>query len=581
MIKALINNKEVTVEDGMSILNAAKTIGIKVPTLCYHPDLRATAACGICVVKVDSMGGKYVRACATPLENNMVITTHDAEIYKVRRTTLELILSAHPNECLSCLRNQSCELQKLSSEFGIKEIKFDSLVKKVPEDSSTKSVVLHPEKCIKCGRCLVACQELQDVHALVFLNRGFDTEFAPTALNLEESPCVDCGQCAAHCPVGAIYEYDQVADMWEALGDTDKYTIVQMAPAVRVALGEEFGFPVGTNITGIIYAALRRLGFDKIFDTNFGADLTIMEEASEFVERFANGKGKIPMITTCCPAWVNYMEEYYSDMIDHFSSAKSPHQMLGAMSKTYYAEAQNIDPSKIFMVSIMPCTAKKNESIKNEYMRSSGFQDVDLVLTTRELARMIKQSGIDMNSLENEEADNFLGQYTGAATIFGVTGGVMEAALRTAAYFINGENLKKFEFDNVRGLLGVKETSVVVGGQEVRIAVAHGLKNVKYVLNNVRDALSNGKPSPYHFIEIMACPGGCVGGGGQPYGINDEVRTKRAEGLYKEDDEAVIRCSHDNPDIQKLYKDYLGEPLGEKAHKLLHTKYKAKEKYVR
>ena len=581
MIKALINNKEVTVEEGMSILNATKTIGVKVPTLCFHPDLRATAACGICVVKVDSMGGKYVRACATPLENNMIITTHDAELYKVRRLTLELILSAHPNECLSCLRNQSCELQQLASDFGIKEVKFDSQVKKMPKDASTKSVVLHPEKCIKCGRCLVACQEMQDVHALTFLNRGFDTEFSPTALNLSESPCVDCGQCAAHCPVGAIYEYDQVDAMWEALGDADKYTVVQMAPAVRVALGEEFGYPVGTNITGIIYAALRRLGFNKIFDTNFGADLTIMEEATEFVERFANGKGKIPMITTCCPAWVNYMEEYYSDMIEHFSSAKSPHQMLGAITKTYYAEAQKIDPSKMFTVSIMPCTAKKNESIKNEYMHSSGFQDVDLVLTTRELARMIKQSGIDMSSLENEVADNFLGQYTGAGTIFGATGGVMEAALRTAAYFVNGENLKKFEFDNVRGLEGVKETSVQVGGHEVKIAVAHGLKNVKYVLNNVRDALNEGKPTPYHFIEIMACPGGCVGGGGQPYGINDEVRRKRAEGLYKEDADSVLRCSHDNPDIQKLYKDFLGEPLGEKAHKLLHTKYKAKEKYVR
>ncbi len=579
MIKALINNIEIEVKEGTSILDAAKTIGIKIPTLCYHPDLRATAACGICVVQIDSMGGKCVRACVTPLENKMVIKTHSNELHQVRRATLELILSAHPNECLTCLRNQSCELQQLAADFGINEIDFEYMLKRVGEDASTKSVVLYPDKCIKCGRCLVACQEMQDVHALTFLNRGFDTVFAPSANTLKESPCVDCGQCAAHCPVGAIYEYDQTAVLWEALSDKNKYTVVQIAPAVRVAIGEAFGFEVGTNITGKLYAALRRLGFDQIFDTNFGADLTIMEEASEFVQRYAHGKGLIPMITTCCPAWVLYMEEYYTDMLDHFSSAKSPHQMLGAMAKTYFAEKTEIEASKIYTVSIMPCTAKKNEIDKNEDMHSSGYQDVDLVITSRELARMIKQAGIDLNSLEDETADSILGEYTGAGTIFGATGGVMEAALRTAVYFATGENLEKVEFENVRGLEGVKETSVTVGGKEVRLAIAHGLKNVKHVLTKVRESIKNGGEPVYHFIEIMACPGGCVGGGGQPYGINDEIRAKRAKGLYQEDAECNIRASHENPYIQQLYKEFLGEPLGDKAHKLLHTHYKPKSKY--
>lgn len=580
MIKAKINGHEIEVPKGTSILTAAKSIGVNIPTLCYHPDVCATASCGICVVKVMSMGGKYIRACATAIEPNMDIVTHNSEINKVRRTTLELILSAHPDDCLTCPRNGNCELQNIAADFGLRNDRFDKIKQLFPIDDSTKSVVLNPEKCIKCGRCMVVCQEKQKVYALTFLNRGFNTVFAPSGdITLSKSPCVDCGQCAAHCPVGAIYEYDETQIVLNVLDHKDKYAVVQIAPAVRVALGEMFGFDVGANITGKIYAALRAMGFKAVFDSNFGADLTIMEEASEFVKRFVDKKGNIPMITTCCPAWVNYMEEYYPDMLSHFSTAKSPHAMVGAMSKTYYAEKMGIDPSKIFMVSIMPCTAKKNEITKNDHMKASGYQDVDVVLTTREFGRLIKQFGIDIKSIAEEKADSILGEYTGAGTIFGATGGVMEAALRTAYYLITKKKLDKVDFNAVRGLDDVKETSIDIDGNKVNIAVAHGLRNVASVLDKVRAAKEKGEPTPYHFIEVMACHGGCVSGGGQPYASIDDIRTKRAAGLYTEDKNCEIRCSYENEAIKKIYAEYLGEPLGEKSHRLLHTDYKGKAKY--
>jgi len=432
MINVKINGNDYKVKEGMTILEAANMVQVKVPTLCYHPDLPAWAACGLCVVKIEG-SPKMIRACATPVEEGISIITHDPEIVEVRRTVLELILSRHPNDCLRCPRNNNCELQELSANFGIREIPFEQRLRDLPVDDSSPSIVLNPEKCVFCGRCVNVCHEMQKVFAIEFLSRGFETRIAPAAdVRLNDSPCVYCGQCSAHCPVGAIYEKDETHDVWMALRDPDKVKVVQIAPAVRVALGESFGYEPGTLVTGKTYSALRRLGFDAIFDTNFGADLTIMEEGSEFVERFVDKKGALPLITSCCPSWVDYLEKYYDDMIPNFSTAKSPHEMVGALAKTYYAKKMGIDPSKIFMASIMPCTSKKYEITRTEDMFSSGYQDIDVSLTTRELARMIKQAGIDFPNLPDEQADSILGEYAGAGTLFGATGGVMEAALRTA-----------------------------------------------------------------------------------------------------------------------------------------------------
>jgi NADH-quinone oxidoreductase subunit G len=493
-----------------------------------------------------------------------------------------LILSNHPNECLTCGRNNNCELQSVVADFAIREEFFEKIVPDIPQDKSTGNIVLDPRKCIKCARCVDVCQNTQDVWALTFLHRGFNTRMAPAGdISLAESPCVRCGQCSAHCPTGAIVEQDDTKLAWKALRDPEQYCVVQIAPATRVALGEAFGYPLGSNVTKKMYAALRRMGFKAIFDTNFGADVTIMEEASEFVERFAHKKGPLPLITTCCPSWVDFMEKFHSDMIPYFSSAKSPHEMVGALVKTYYAEKKKLDPAKIKVISIMPCTAKKFEISRSREMSASGYQDVDVVLTTREMARMVKQAGIDFVNLPEEECDHILGDYSGAGTIFGATGGVMEAALRTAYSFVTGKKLPKVEFENVRGLKEVKETSINIEGTEVRIAVAHGLANVEYVLNQIRTARKEGKPPPYHFVEVMACPGGCVGGGGQPYGVTDELRVARSKGLYSEDEALTIRCSHENPYVQQLYKEFLGKPLGEKSHRLLHTKYQPLPVYRR
>ncbi len=574
-----INGTPLTVEAGTTILDAAKSVNIKIPTLCHHPDLPAWAACGICIVKLAG-SAKMLRACATPVEEGQNIITHDPEIVSVRRTVLELILSNHPNDCLQCPRNQNCELQTLAAEFGIREVPFKSILRDFPVDSSSPSIVLNSDKCVLCGRCSKVCQEMQNVWALEFLGRGINTRIAPAAdVQLNDSPCIKCGQCAAHCPVGAIYENDETQKVWKALQDPEMYTVVQIAPAVRVAIGESFGYEPGELLTGKTYASLRRLGFKAIFDTNFGADLTIMEEASEFIERFAHKKGDIPLITSCCPAWVDYMEKYYSDMIPNFSTAKSPQEMVGVLSKTYYAQKMGVDPKKIFMVSIMPCTAKKYEITRTDEMFASGYQDIDVSLTTRELVRMIKAAGLDFRNLPDEEADSILGEYTGAGTIFGATGGVMEAALRTAYFFITGKNLGKVDLIQTRGLDGVKEAEIDINGTKVRIAVAHWMSNIEHVLNKVRKAKEEGKEPPYHFIEVMACRGGCVAGGGQPYGATDEVRKKRAAGLYKDDSTSKIRCSHENAHVQQLYKEFLGKPLSEKSEHLLHTEYHPRPLY--
>ncbi len=581
LIKATINGNSVEVPEGTTILEAAAKVHLKIPTLCKHPDLPPTAACGICLVKVAGMN-KMPRACCTPIENGMVITTHDPEVVELRRNVVKMILSKHPNECLTCGRNGHCELQTLASDFGIRQQRLPSLVKDLPIDNSTGTIVLEPRKCILCGRCLRVCQDLQNVWALSFLERGLDTRIAPAGdITLAESPCIGCGQCSAHCPTGAIFEFDEIEKVWGLLRDKNYHCVVQIAPAVRVAIGEAFGYPPGTNLTNKLYSALRYMGFDTVFDTNFGADVTIMEEGTEFVQRFIHHKGELPLITSCCPAWVDFMEKYHADMIDHFSTCKSPHAIVGTLAKTYFAKKTKLDPRKMRVVSIMPCTAKKHEIMRSQDMFASGFQDVDASLTTRELARMIKQAGIDFASLPDGEADSILGEYTGAGTIFGATGGVAEAAIRGAHFMITGEHLQDMEFEPIRGLEGVKETSVMIGKNEVRIAVAHGMGNIETVLERVRAAREAGDEPPYHMIEVMACPGGCIGGGGQPYGITDELRKQRAMGLYGDDRGCKKRRSYENESVQKLYKDFLGKPMSEMSHKLLHTHYKGKPTYQR
>jgi NADH-quinone oxidoreductase subunit G len=579
MVTLKINGIEVSVEAGTTILDAAKKVGVKIPTLCYHPDLPAWAACGICVVKATN-SPKMLRACATPVSAGLDIITHDEEIIRVRTTVIQLILSTHPNDCLGCPRNQNCELQRLAAEFGIREMPFPERINELPIDDSTPSIVLNPEKCIKCGRCAIVCQQLQGVNALEFLGRGENTRIAPAAdVTLNESPCIKCGQCSAHCPVGAIYEKSQCGEVWQALQKEELHCVVQIAPAVRVAIGEAFGKEPGEIMTGQLYAALRRLGFKAVFDTNFSADLTIMEEGSEFVKIFTQTPESLPLITSCCPAWVDYLEKYYSDMIPNFSTAKSPQQMMGAVAKTYYAQKIGVDPTKMFVVSIMPCTAKKYEVDRSKEMRASGYQDVDIALTTRELARMIKMAGIDFLSLPDEPADSLLGEYTGAGTIFGVTGGVMEAALRTAYHLVTKKELSDVNFTEVRGLDGVKEATIDIEGTKVNVAVAHGMANIAEVLDKVKAAKARGEKSPYDFIEVMACRGGCIGGGGQPYGATDEIRLKRTAGIYRDDEQSVKRCSHHNPQITRIYEDFLGAPLSEKSHHLLHTHYRPRPIY--
>ena len=581
MIQLEINGTPVEVPQGTSILNAAKVAHIKIPTLCYHPDLKAGASCGICVVR-NAGSPKLLRACCTEAAPGMKITTHDADIVSVRRTVLELILANHPNDCLQCPRSGNCELQKIAADFGVRDNPYPREVLQAPIDASTPSIVLNPEKCIKCGRCADVCQNMQTVWALEFIGRGEKTRLMPAAgVSLNDSPCIKCGQCSAHCPVGAIYENDQTGKAWDALRDPNKVAIAQIAPAVRVAIGEAFGLPPGAITTGKIYAALRRLGFEKVFDTNYSADVTIMEEGTEFIKRFTKG-GKLPLITSCCPAWTDWMEKYAPDFTENFSTAKSPQQMLSALAKSYWAEKQGVEPKNIYVISIMPCTAKKYEITRSDEMSASGFQDTDLVLTTRELARMIKSAGIDFMDFPDEPADELLGTYSGAGTIFGVTGGVMEAALRTAYCLITGDaQPPSINFDCVRGMEGVKEAEIDIKGAKVKIAVAHQMSNVAQVLNAVRADIKAGVKPRYDFIEVMACRGGCIGGGGQPCGATDAIRALRTAGIYTDDEKSKVRMSHLNPQVQALYKDYLDHPGSHKAEKLLHTSYRKRKVYAK
>jgi len=579
MLNVKINGKEVQVPEGSTIMEAAHAANVKIPSLCYNKDLPAWGSCGLCVVHLEN-NNRMMRACCTKAVDGMSIITHDPEIVKARRSVLELILSNHPQECLTCSRNNKCELQSLAAEFGLRDVHFERFLNKKPKDESNSSIVFDRNKCISCGRCVEVCQNMQAVHAIEYQGRGGKTLIAPAAMALlKDSPCVRCGQCAAHCPVGAIYEATPKVDLWSKLLDPEIISVVQIAPSVRVALGEEFGLNPGELTTGKIYTALRRIGFEYVFDTNFSADLTITEEAQEFVNNFTNKTYKFPQFTSCCPSWVDFAEKYHKDLIPHLSSTKSPMQIMGAMIKTYWAEKMKIDPSKIFSVAVMPCTSKKYECERNADMFVSGYQDVDTVITTREFANYIRQSGIEFNILEEQEADAPLGPYSGAGTIFGATGGVMEAALRTAYFYITGRELESLDFNAARGLDGVKEAKINIQGKEVRIAVVNQLGNLTGFLEKVKESIRLGGEPLYHFIEVMACRGGCVGGGGQPYGCTDEVRKKRAQGLYKDDAESKVRTSHGNPYIQQVYREFLDKPNSKKAHKLLHTHYEERPLY--
>jgi NADH-quinone oxidoreductase subunit G/NADP-reducing hydrogenase subunit HndD len=553
-------------------LEAAISLGIKVPTLCYHPELRVEGACRVCMVEVEG-ARSLVASCVYPVNEGMVVRTNTANVREARKMVVELLLANHPTDCLSCQRNLNCELQNISADLGVREIRFDGEKKNYPLDDKNPSLVRDQSKCILCGRCIRACSERQGVHVYSFANRGFNTTVVPAFnLGLDEVACTYCGQCAAVCPTGAIVEKDDTEKVWQAISDPSKHVIVQTAPAVRVALGEALDLPHGTIVTGKMVAALKRLGFNKVFDTDFSADLTIWEEGSEFIDRLSNG-GKLPMITSCSPGWVNFIELKYPDLLDHLSSAKSPQQMFGALAKTYYAEKAGIDPKDIVSVSIMPCTAKKAEAARPE-MNSSGYQDVDYVLTTRELSRMIRAAGLTFGNLEEAEFDSPLGISSGAGVIFGATGGVMEAALRTVVKLVTGNELENIEFHAVRGMTGIKEAEVPVKeGLTAKVAVAHTLANARVLLDKIRAGEAD-----YHFIEIMACPGGCAGGGGQPIITSAEHRQKRIDAIYECDTCSTLRKSHDNPAIAELYENWLGKPLGEKSHHLLHTHYHPQKK---
>lgn len=576
MITVYVNDTPVQVEDGTKLLHCATKAGFYVPTLCYHEDLPASGNCGLCLV--ETAEGRMVRSCTTPAWEGARFYTHNKRLHELRKGVLELILSNHPDNCVECIKNDNCELQSVARRLNMPELLLPNIKRpKHTKDLSSLSVTLNPAYCIQCGRCVYVCNEIQGVHALENSERGFSTFVGPAlGMTLDESECVKCGQCSAHCPVAAITEKDDTEKVWDALNDPDLVLVAQEAPAVRVALGEAFGMAPGTNVVGKMYTALRRMGFKYVFDTNFGADLTIMEEAWEFADLFLQKPQELPLITSCCPSWVDYLEKFHHDLIPHFSTAKSPHQMVGTMVKTYWAEKMGIPKEKIFLVSVMPCTAKKYEIDRLEDMYASGSKDVDATITTRELARMLKELSINLPELPDGKADNPLGEYTGAGTIFGASGGVMEAALRTAVYYITGKDPENVDFEFTRGLKGIKRAEIEVAGHPVRIAVASGLANVAEIMNEVREAKNSGKQPPYHFIEVMACRGGCVGGGGQPYGSTNQIRKIRAEGLYSEDAALEKRMSHRNPSIQKIYEEFLEKPNSHKAHELLHTSYIAR-----
>jgi len=567
LVNLVINNAKVSVEENTSILQAAKQYNMDIPTLCYYEDLNIKSDCRVCVIEVQGKKG-LVSACSTPVAEGMVVYTNSPRVLNARKTIVELILSNHDTNCTTCVKNMKCELQTLARNLGIDENRFPSVFERCDIDENNPAIVRNPNLCIKCGRCVDVCKNVQGTNVLATMGRGHTMQVAPVFNeDLNEDFCTFCGQCASVCPVGAITEKDNTDQVWNAIMDSEKHVIVQVAPAVRVSLGEEIDQVVGNIVTGKIVSAMRLLGFDRVFDTDFTADLTIIEEGNELIHRVTTG-GVLPMMTSCCPGWISYAETRYPDILDHLSSCKSPQQMFGALAKSYYAEKMNLDPKHVFVVSIMPCTAKKYEAQREEMSVNGVDPDVDVVLTTRELGKMIKQMGINFNGLEEQDFDNPFGITSGAGAIFGATGGVMEAAIRTVYEVVNKKPLENLDFKDLRGLEGIKEAEVDLGGTMVKVAVAHTLANAKVLCDQIRD----GK-SPYAFIEIMTCPGGCIGGGGQPYGTTNKVRQERINSTYRVDANMKIRKSHENPQVTALYEDYLEKPLGKKSHHLLHTHY--------
>lgn len=573
MVHIKINNIPLAVEKGTKILEAAKKININIPHLCYHPDQTIKAHCRICTVEV--VGGRRLfAACSTDVWEGMEILTDTKLVRDTQVGILELILANHEQNCLTCARNGRCDLQKLCSRFNVLKPNLPNVAKHVPISDDNPSLVRDLSKCVKCGRCVKACQEIQGVAALTHAGRSEGYKIT-TAYDkpLEETDCILCGQCSIVCPVGAIVEKDDTQRVLDVLQDPTKHVIVQVAPSVRVALGDEFGLPKGAIVTGKMVTALRMLGFNRVFDTNFAADVTIMEEGNEFLQRLQRNDA-LPMLTSCSSGWVNYMEKHHGDCLDYLSSVKSPQQIFGALSKTYYPSVAGIEVKDIVTVSIMPCTAKKAEAARSE-MERDGIRDVDIVLTTRELTKLIHYVGIDFNQIAEGEFDQPMGIGSGAGAIFGTSGGVMEAALRTVYEAYTGEELGKLDFEEVRGFKGIKEATIDLGDRSIQVAIAHGLKNAEKIMQEIKAGTC-----PYQFVEVMACPGGCVGGGGQPIKSTTDVRIMRMDALYAIDKSSAVRKSHENPEVVTLYRDYLGNPLSEKAHQLLHTRYhKVKKEY--
>lgn len=576
MVNLKINNIPVQVKEGTTILDAAKSVGINIPTLCFLKDINEIGACRVCVVEVKG-ARSLVASCVYPVNEGMEVFTNTEKVRKSRKTTIELLMSDHKKECLSCVRSTNCELQTLSNEYGCDAAAFQGERNLSEPDDSTSYLVRDNEKCILCRRCVATCKSVQQVAVIAPSRRGFKTHIGCAfESDLADVPCVACGQCIAVCPTGALHEREEIDNVREAIADPEKVVIVAPAPAVRAAIGEEFGNPVGTNTEGKMFTALRMLGFDKVFDVNFAADLTIMEEANELIERVKEG-GKLPMFTSCSPGWIRYVEYYYPELIPNLSSCKSPMQMFGATVKTYYAQKEGIDPKNIYVVGVMPCTAKKFERTRDD-QSASGYPDIDAVLTTRELAKMIRTAGILYNELPDGTFDNPLGEFTGAGVIFGATGGVMEAALRTAAETITGKSLDAVDYKAVRGMQGIKEAEYDLNGLKVKVAVASGLTNAKALCEKIRKGECD-----YTFVEVMCCPGGCINGGGQPIQSaytrrTVDIKGKRAKALYDEDKKSDIRKSHENPAVNSLYKEFFGAPGSHKAHEILHTKYVNRKK---